>query len=175
VTNSGPTTINGDLGLAGTSLTGAPSVNGVTNVGNAPAGVAIADAQTAFSALKALACTNNMTTTELGGLTLFPGVYCFQASNIQITGTLVLDSQGAVAPLFVFKVAGVLAVGSSSGIGMINGGSICNLFFAVTSCSLGSTAFMVLLLSFCVCSGRDLLLTCLFASLSLERSSRTKA
>ncbi len=71
------------------------------------------------------------------------GVYCWTAANIALTGTLVLDSKGAASPLFVFKVAGVLAVQSSSGVRLINGGSICNVWWPVTSCSLGTTATMV--------------------------------
>ena len=143
ITNTGPTTISGDVGLTGTSLTGAPTVNGVTNINNAAAGTALADAHTAFTSLNAKACTSTLAGIELGGLTLTPGVYCFSAANVQITGALVLDAQNNAAASFVFQVAGVLAVQTSSGVQMINGGSLCNVFWAITSGSMGTTAFMV--------------------------------
>ena len=49
ITNTGPTTINGDLGLhPGTSVTGAPTVNGTSNVANGAAQQAKADLRTAY-------------------------------------------------------------------------------------------------------------------------------
>lgn len=143
ITNTGPSTITGNVGLAGTSLTGAPTVNGVTNINNAAATTAIADALTAFTALNALPCTVTLANAQLGGLTLTPGVYCFGAANVLITGNLVLNAQNNAAASFVFRVAGVLAVSSGSTVALINGGSLCNVFWAITSGSLSTTAAMI--------------------------------
>src|SRR5665213_1773250 len=50
VTNSGPTTINGDLGLSpGSALTGSPTVTGATNVDNPAAVTAQNDLTTAYT------------------------------------------------------------------------------------------------------------------------------
>jgi Ice-binding-like len=146
VTNTGLTSVVGDLGVSpGTSITGFPpgNVNGTVHAGDALAAQAQADAVTAYNFLAAEAClpANNLTGQDLGGLTLLPGVYCFN-SSAQLTGTLTLDANGDPNAVFVFLIASTLTTASNSA-AIANGGSPCNIFFQVgSSATLGTgTAF----------------------------------
>jgi hypothetical protein len=96
VTNTGPTIITGDLGVdPGAAVTGFPPgtvVGGTTHSADAVALQAQSDNTTAYNDLAAEACNTNVST-DLGGLTLVPGVYCF-SSSAQLTGTLTLNAGG---------------------------------------------------------------------------------
>ncbi len=141
VTNTGPTVINGDLGVSpGTAITGFPPgiVNGTTNAANAVAAQAQRDANTAYNSLASQACTTNLTGQDLGGLTLTAGVYCF-SSSAQLTGTLTLDAQGNPNSVFIFKIGSTLTTASNSSVRLINGATVCNVFFQVgSSATLGT-------------------------------------
>ncbi|MGA7751218.1 MAG: ice-binding family protein, partial [Candidatus Sulfotelmatobacter sp.] len=93
VTNTGPTVIDGDLGVyPGTSITGFPPgiVNGTIYDGNAVAMQAQADALAAYNFFAGLSSNENLTGQNLGGLTLTPGVYSFD-SSAQLTGELMIN------------------------------------------------------------------------------------
>jgi hypothetical protein len=144
VTNTGPTAITGNLGVSpGTAITGFPpgTVTGTIHAGDATAVTAQADAATAYAFLAGETCTTNLTGVDLGGLTLLPGVYCFNTSA-QLTGTLVLNANGDPNAVFVFQVGSTLTTASGAAV-VATGGSPCNVFFQVgSSATLGTgTAF----------------------------------
>ena len=74
---------------------------------------------------------------ELGGLTLFPGVYKSAGATFQITGSdLTLDGQGDVNAVWVFQTAAALTVGAAGAprsVILINGAQAKNVFWQVGS------------------------------------------
>jgi hypothetical protein len=75
VTSTGPSVINGDLGVwPGLAVTGFPPgiVNGTIHQGDAVAQQAQADVTTAYNSLALEPCNFNLTGQDLGGLTLAP-------------------------------------------------------------------------------------------------------
>jgi len=141
VTNTGPTNITGNLGVApGSAIVGFPpgSILGTLHAGDAVALQAQADVTTAYNELAGLALTQDLTGQDLGGLTLFPGVYFFSSSAF-LTGTLTLDAQGNPDALFVFQIGSTLISASSSSVLMINSGNACEVFWQVgSSATLGT-------------------------------------
>ncbi len=143
VTNTGPSVITGDLGVSpGTAVTGFPPgtvVGGATYPADAVALQAQADNTTAYNVLAGEACnTTYGVPSDIGGLTLVSGVYCF-ASSAGLTGTVTLDAQGNPNAVFIFKIASTLITASDSRVLLVNGASPCNVFWQVgSSATLGT-------------------------------------
>jgi uncharacterized repeat protein (TIGR01451 family) len=148
VTNTGPTVINGDLGVSpGSVVPGFPPgivvPPGTVHAADAVAAGAQRDNTIAYNALAAQVCNFNLTGQDLGGLTLIPGVYCF-SSSAQLTGTLTLNAQGNANAVFIFQIGGTLTTASNSSVNIINGGSACNVFWQVgSSAILGTTTSFI--------------------------------
>jgi Ice-binding-like len=170
VTNIGSTTISGDVGVSpGTAVTGFPPgavTDGTIHSADTNAAAAQASLGTAYDALAAAPCTNDITGQDLGGLTLVAGVYC-STSPVQLTGQLTLNAQGDSAAVFIFKGASELTTASGSSVLMTNGGTDCNVFWKVnTSAVLGSTTKFV---------GNILALTSISLATGASVSGRTLA
>jgi hypothetical protein len=144
ITNTGPSMITGNLGLApGSSVSGFPPgrVEGATHVDDAVAVQAKSDLVTASTSAAGQPCTSTLTG-DLGGRTLTPGVYCF-TSSAQLTGTLTLDGRGDPNAVFIFKVGSMLTTATSSKVVLINGGP-CGVYWQVgSSATLGTDATFV--------------------------------
>ncbi|MEC3982005.1 ice-binding family protein [Amycolatopsis sp. H20-H5] len=128
VTNTGPTVVTGDLGVSpGTAVVGFPpgSVVGTVHTTDAVAAQAQADVGTAITYAAGEPCDTNLTGQDLGGLTLPPGVYCFN-SSAQLTGTLTLDAQGNPNAAWVIQVASSLTTGSNAAVVLTGGATPCN-------------------------------------------------
>jgi hypothetical protein len=142
VTNTGPTVIDGNLGVSpGTAITGFPPgiVNGTIDDADAVAMQAKTDLTSAYNFAAGEACGDNLTGQDLGGLTLTPGVYCF-SSSAQLTGTLKLDAQGNSNAVFIFQIGSTLTTASGSSVDFLNGGQGGDLFWQVgSSATLGTT------------------------------------
>jgi hypothetical protein len=132
VTNTGATTVNGNVGVSpGSSAGGFPPgviVGGAIHSNDAVAVQAQNDLTTAYNDVAATPCTADLTGQNLGGLTLTPGVYCF-SSSAQLTGALTLDSLGNPNALFLFKIGSTLTTASGSSVTAINPSSSCNRVF----------------------------------------------
>ena len=143
VTNTGPTVVTGNLGVSpGSAVTGFPPgvvAGGTTYAADAAAAQAQTDTGTAYTDLAGETCTENLSGTNLGGLTLTPGVYCF-SSSAQLTGTLTLNAAGNAAAVWVFKIGSTLTTASNSSV-VIEGGQPCNVFWQVgSSATLGTSS-----------------------------------
>jgi len=142
VTNTGPTLIHGDLGVApGFAMTGFPPgllVGGVVHAADAVAQQAQDDITIAYTSLAGRAPTQNLTGLDLGGLTLVPGVYSF-ASSAFLTSSLTLDAQGNPDALFIFQIGSTLITSSASSVMVINAADGCNVYWQVgSSATLGT-------------------------------------
>src|SRR5665811_1338785 len=144
ITNTGPTTINGDVGLhPGTAFTGRTSVtvNGAVHLADAVALQAKSDLVTAYNDAAGRTPVTTIVT-ELGGRILTPGVYA--SGTFGITGTLTLDAQGDPNAVFIFKTGSTLITASGSSVNLINGARFCRVFWKVgSSATLGTNSHFV--------------------------------
>ena len=136
LTNTGLGTFYGDVGVSpGTEVVGIlPSmvINGAIHIADTLADQAQTDANTAYNMLAGQACGTNLTDLDLGGMTLQPGVYCFDTSA-QLTGALVLDAMNNPDAVWVFQIGSTLTTASASTVTVINGGNVLNAFWQVSS------------------------------------------
>ena len=144
-TNTGPSVLNGDLGVApGTALTGfgLPAVvNGATHAADSVSAKAQLDLTTAYTtaAGEPVSPSNDLTGTDLGNRVLKAGAYRF-TSSAQLTGPLTLDAAGDPAAQFVFEIASSLTTASGSSVVLLNGANPCNVYWQVgSSATLGTT------------------------------------
>jgi hypothetical protein len=145
VTNTGSSTVNGDLGLSpGTAVTGFPpgTVNGTEHVADAVAGQAQSDLTIAYDDA-AGRTPAQLVSADLGGLTVTGGIYK-SSSSLGLTGTLTLDAQGDANAVFIFQAGSSLTTASGSVVNLINGAQPCNVFWQVgSSATLGTSSVFV--------------------------------
>ncbi len=134
VTNTGPTTIRGNLGVSpGTAVTGFPPgtvTNGTIHAANAVALQAQSDLTIAYNDASGRAPTATVSA-DLDGQTLTSGVY--SGPTLALTGTLTLDAQGDPGAVFIFQAESTLITAPGSNVNLINGTQACNVFWKVGS------------------------------------------
>jgi hypothetical protein len=140
ITNTGPTTVNGDIGtFPTTTVSGAGSltINGTNHGGDGVAQQAKTDLVTAYDTAAAQGPTNPIVA-DLGGQSLSPGVYN-SASSIGLTGALTLNGGGDPNAVFVFQAGSALTTASASSVVLTNGAQSCNVFWQIgSSATLGT-------------------------------------
>jgi LruC domain-containing protein len=153
ITNTGPTVINGNVGVSpGSAITGFPPAiinNGQTYSGVASlAGPAQNSAADVYNSLKAQATTAIDLTGKIlgetaGAIVLNPGVYTF-SSSAQLNATLTLNDGGDPNAVFIFLIGSTLTTATSSRVVMSSGGEGPNVFWQI-----GSSATIGTYTNFC--------------------------
>ncbi|MGG7104780.1 ice-binding family protein [Rhodococcus sp. 24CO] len=142
ITNTGPTTLGGDIGTYPTpTITGVSdlTITGTNHGGDAVSQGAKPDVLTAYNTLAGQGPTQP-TGADLTGRTLVSGVYN-SGSSIALSGTVTLDAQGDPNAVFVFQAGSTLITSSSSTVALINGTQACNVFWQIgSSATLGTNS-----------------------------------
>ena len=123
-------TIDGDVGVAlpgGTVTNTGCVISGTTHEADTVALQAYNDMILAYDALGDELCTETLTG-ELGGVTLAPGVYCFDAAATFTGGQLTLA--GAADDVWIFKIGAALTTTNFSVV-MADGAQACNVYWLV--------------------------------------------
>lgn len=125
ITNvSALTLVIGDVGSSPT-----PAVTGLTQsqvegvlflAANAVTAQGQKDLTVGYNEAAAAPCGTNLTGTDLGGLTLGPGVYCF-SSSAALTGALKLDAYGNPDAQWIFQIGSTLTTASDSTVAIVLG------------------------------------------------------
>jgi hypothetical protein len=142
ITNSGNTTIVGDLGLSpGSSVTGAPTVTGVEHVDDPVAVKAIADLATAYADAAGRTLCPRIVAGDLGGQTLTPGLYASSSSLAISSGDLTLDAEGDGDAVFIFQIATSLTTAAADKVILVHGAKAANIYWQVgTAPSFAATS-----------------------------------
>lgn len=135
VTNTGATTLGGDVGTFPTSsITGLGTitlVGGVNHADDAVSQQAKTDLVTAYNAASSQT-PDALGGVELAGLTLEPGVYD-TGGVVELNGTLTLDANGDPAAVFIFQSASTLLAGAASAVTFVDGATACQVYWRVPS------------------------------------------
>lgn len=145
VTNTGPTSVTGDLGVsAGTAVTGfAPGVvtNGSIHSADTLAGQAQSALTIAYNDAASRSTAPVSVAGNLGGMTLAPGLYK-STSGLEISsGDLTFDAKGDANAIFIIQIASTLDVSVGRQVRLIDGAKAANIFWQVgTSANFGSNS-----------------------------------
>lgn len=136
VINTGPTVLNGDLGVTpGTAIVGFPpgtvTPPAAVHANDGPAISAMADLTTAYLDAAGRTPPDETGLTDLAGRTLVGGLY--SGGALSNSGTLILDGQGNADSVWIFQASSTLITAPSSTVQMINGANACNVFWQVSS------------------------------------------
>ena len=142
ITNTGPTTVIGDIGthptLTQTGL-GSVTLTGTNHIGDITTQNAKIDLVTAYNNAAGQPLDTAIVA-DLGGQTLTTGVYN-SGSSIGITGTVTLDGAGDPNAVFIFQAGSTLTTAANSQVVLIGSAQACNVFWQVgSSATLGTNS-----------------------------------
>ena len=144
VTNTGPTTMFGDLGLyPGTAVTGEPHVLGAEYVNDQVAIEAKNALNTAYTNAETRPDTGSAGT-QLAGQEFSSGVYDASESLLLSSGSVTLNAEGDPNAVFIFKIGSTLITSANTDVSLVGGAQACNVFWEVgSSATLGSGTHFV--------------------------------
>ncbi|SDX15724.1 ice-binding family protein [Flavobacterium degerlachei] len=130
VTNSGTSTVSGDIGSNNGVITGfgAPTTAGTIYNADATTAQAKIDLLRVYIHLSDVFVTNTTHAAAFGGETLTAGVYAIAGAG-SLTGPITLDGQGNANAIFIIKFEGAFTVAANSKIILANGARACNVFW----------------------------------------------
>jgi hypothetical protein len=141
ITNTGPTTITGDVGLSpGTSVTGFNTVtlHGTLHKTDAAAQQAQSALTTAYNDAAGRTPSSSIPS-QLGGQVLKAGVYKSPDGTFLLTGTLTLNGEGNPNAVFIFQAASTLTTASGSSVVLSGQAQACDVFWQIgSSATLGT-------------------------------------
>lgn len=141
ITNTGPTTITGDVGLSpGSAVVGAASIteHGTFHTTDAVAAQAQSDLTTAYTDASGRS-PDAISLPDITGQTLLPGVYQ-STSSLNLAGDVTLNGQGNPDSVFIFQIGSTLITGSGSRVLLTGSAQACNVFWQVGSSATLGTA-----------------------------------
>ena len=144
VTNTGATTVTGDVGVSpGSAVTGFPpgTVIGTIHVADVAAAAGIADLTTAYNDAAGRTLCPVSVAGNLGGQTLTPGLYK-STSGLEITsGDLTLNAQGNANGVFIFQIASTLTTTAGRQVILAGGARASNVLWQVgASATIGTNS-----------------------------------
>src|ERR1019366_796175 len=141
VTNTGITSVGGDLGVSpGTAVTGFPPgiVTGTIPSADGGAAGAQSDPTSAYNGAAGRSPSGSVGPSIGAGHSLSPGVYN-ATSSLDVGGALTLNAPGDPSAVFIFQVGTTLVTDSASAVRLTNGAQACNVFWQVgSSATLGT-------------------------------------
>jgi hypothetical protein len=150
ITSTGPTQINGDVGLNPGSAQGIPpaQVNGTIHVDDQAIITAQADLLAAYNDAVSRSVSSVSLPGNMGGLTFTPGLYT-NSTSVLISGAgpgniVTLDAQGDPNAIFIFKMGSTLTTGPGAQVVLAGGAKAGNIFWQVgTSATLDTTTIFM--------------------------------
>ena len=145
ITSTGATIITGNMGLSpGTSIGGFPPgiLNGTQHINDNVATQAKLDLTAAYNDVAGRTSTDMVTLAgNIGGLTLYPGLYKSTSSLAISSGDLTLDAKGNANAIFIIQIASSLTTSSGRKVILIGGALASNIFWQVgSSATFGTTS-----------------------------------
>lgn len=145
ITNTGGTSITGDIALSpGSSIGGFPPgiLVGTQHINDVIANQAKVDLTTAYNTAAGLTCTDIVTLSgNIGGLTLTPGLYKSTSTLSISSGDLTFDAKGDENAVFIIQIASSLTTTSGRQVILSGGAKASNIFWQVgSSATFGTTS-----------------------------------
>ena len=136
VTNTGPTKVVGNVGLSpGSAITGFPPgvIHGRLYIADPIARQAKLDLTTAYNDAMGRTLNPIKVAGNIGGQTLYPGLYKSTSSLSISSGDLTLDARGHSDAVWVFQIASKFVMTTGRSVILTKGARARNVFWAVGS------------------------------------------
>ena len=137
----------GSVGVTpGRAITGTYAIiAGSRQIRTAAANQCLLDLQSAHAIAAAAVCPASNVLSDLAGLTLLPGVYCFLGGAITMSaGSLTLDAGGDANAQWIFQAVSSLTTATATSVVLKNGAKATNVYWVLgTEVSIGySSSFL---------------------------------